>query len=43
MKIKLDNLGIHSDDDRFEETKNKIMSDIMEECDIKEEDLDFEE
>lgn len=42
VKIKLDNLGIHSDDDRFEETKDKIMSKIMEECDIKDEDLDFE-
>ena len=39
---KLDILGIHSDDDRFEETKNKIMSEIMKEYDLKEEDLDFE-
>lgn len=42
-KIKLGILGIRSDDDRFEETKDKIMSEIMEECDIKDEDLDFEE
>lgn len=40
---KLDELGIHSDDDRFEETKDKIISEIMEECDIDEEALDFEE
>ena len=40
---KLDELGIHSDDDRFEETKDKIISEIMEECDIDEEALDFED
>lgn len=43
VAYKLDNIGIHSDDDRFEEIKVKIMSEIMEECGIKEEDLDFEE
>ena len=40
---KLDELGIHSDDERFEEAKDKIISEIMEECDIDEEALDFEE
>lgn len=43
VKIKLGILGIHSDDERFKETKDKIMSEIMEECDIDEEALDFEE
>lgn len=43
VEYKLDILGIHADDDQFEETKDKIMSEIMEECDIDEEALDFEE
>ena len=43
VAYRLDKLGIHAGDDRFEETKDKIMSEIMEECYIKEEDLDFED
>lgn len=40
---KLANLGIHSDDERFEETKDRIISEIMEDCDIDEEALDSED
>lgn len=42
VAFRLDNLGIHTDDDRFEETKDQIMSKLMEEYDLKDEDLDFE-
>lgn len=42
VAFRLDSLGIHTDDDRFEETKDQFMSKLMEDCDLKDEDLDFE-
>lgn len=42
VAFRLDSLDIHTDDDRFEETKAQIMSKLMEECDLKDEDLYFE-
>lgn len=43
VAFKLDSLGIHPDNDRFEETKDQIMSKLMEEYDLKDEDLDSDE